>query len=230
MLLSCAGDIIWSQSLHTNEWLDGMLDECSQKDDLDVVPVMYVSSTWQVSVDAVRQLDRNLFEAYIERRADPIAGSLEPGIYAGYFDWRDCQTPTGTVQLHLTPHVFVSTSWCGGGDHLQQPQTDPGDFRREPQQHGNATHQVWVWVCCGSYVSFWSYLSLMTYCKHCWAHFISLMAFEFSSGCALVTFHQRHCRPRWNFNAYMWFTLAPDVKQHVGVCEWSAWISWFHHF
>uniref|UniRef100_A0A3Q3X1L5 Exocyst complex component 2 n=1 Tax=Mola mola TaxID=94237 RepID=A0A3Q3X1L5_MOLML len=49
----------------------------------------------QVSVDAVRQLDRNLFEAYIEKRADPIAGSLEPGIYAGYFDWRDCQKPTG---------------------------------------------------------------------------------------------------------------------------------------
>uniref|UniRef100_A0A8C6L671 Exocyst complex component 2 n=1 Tax=Nothobranchius furzeri TaxID=105023 RepID=A0A8C6L671_NOTFU len=49
----------------------------------------------QVSVDAVRELDRKLFEAYIERRADPIAGSLEPGIYAGYFDWRDCQTPAG---------------------------------------------------------------------------------------------------------------------------------------
>ncbi|KAL3976852.1 C-ets-1 [Sarotherodon galilaeus] len=49
----------------------------------------------RVSVDAVRGLDRKLFEAYIERRADPIAGSLEPGIYAGYFDWRDCQTPTG---------------------------------------------------------------------------------------------------------------------------------------
>ncbi|KAF3835523.1 hypothetical protein F7725_028081 [Dissostichus mawsoni] len=46
-------------------------------------------------MDAVRGLDRKLFEAYIERRADPIAGSLEPGIYAGYFDWRDCQTPTG---------------------------------------------------------------------------------------------------------------------------------------
>uniref|UniRef100_A0A3B3C503 Exocyst complex component 2 n=1 Tax=Oryzias melastigma TaxID=30732 RepID=A0A3B3C503_ORYME len=41
------------------------------------------------------KLDRKLFEAYIERRADPIVGSLEPGIYAGYFDWRDCQTPTG---------------------------------------------------------------------------------------------------------------------------------------
>uniref|UniRef100_A0A8D0CX30 Exocyst complex component 2 n=1 Tax=Sander lucioperca TaxID=283035 RepID=A0A8D0CX30_SANLU len=38
---------------------------------------------------------QKLFEAYIERRADPIAGSLEPGICAGYFDWRDCQTPTG---------------------------------------------------------------------------------------------------------------------------------------
>ncbi|XP_053286679.1 exocyst complex component 2 isoform X2 [Pleuronectes platessa] len=49
----------------------------------------------RVSVDAVRELDRKLFEAYIERRADPIAGSLEPGIYAGYFDWRDCGTPTG---------------------------------------------------------------------------------------------------------------------------------------
>ncbi|KAI4829160.1 hypothetical protein KUCAC02_023221 [Chaenocephalus aceratus] len=49
----------------------------------------------RVSMDAVRGLDRKLFEAYIERRADPIAGSLEPGIYAGYFDWRDCQTPTG---------------------------------------------------------------------------------------------------------------------------------------
>ncbi|XP_075901474.1 exocyst complex component 2 [Nelusetta ayraudi] len=49
----------------------------------------------QVSVRTVRQLDRSLFETYIERRADPIAGSLEPGIYAGYFDWRDCQTPAG---------------------------------------------------------------------------------------------------------------------------------------
>ncbi|CAN9500749.1 unnamed protein product [Ophioblennius macclurei] len=49
----------------------------------------------RVSVDAVRELDQKLFDAYIERRADPIAGSLEPGIYAGYFDWRDCQTPSG---------------------------------------------------------------------------------------------------------------------------------------
>ncbi|MEQ2157390.1 Exocyst complex component 2, partial [Goodea atripinnis] len=56
-----------------------------------------------VSMDAVRELDGKLFEAYIERRADPIAGSLEPGMYAGYFDWRHCQTPTGTRQ---TPGCF----------------------------------------------------------------------------------------------------------------------------
>uniref|UniRef100_A0A665T2L5 Exocyst complex component 2 n=1 Tax=Echeneis naucrates TaxID=173247 RepID=A0A665T2L5_ECHNA len=46
-------------------------------------------------ITRVSDLDKKLFEAYIEKRADPIAGSLEPGIYAGYFDWRDCQTPTG---------------------------------------------------------------------------------------------------------------------------------------
>uniref|UniRef100_A0A3B3Y4M7 Exocyst complex component 2 n=1 Tax=Poecilia mexicana TaxID=48701 RepID=A0A3B3Y4M7_9TELE len=55
----------------------------------------HLSVTFQVSLDAVRELDGKLFEAYIERRADPIAGSLEPGMYAGYFDWRDCQTPSG---------------------------------------------------------------------------------------------------------------------------------------
>ncbi|XP_008335141.1 exocyst complex component 2 [Cynoglossus semilaevis] len=49
----------------------------------------------RVSMDAVRELDHNLFETYIERRADPITGSLEPGIYNGWFDWRHCPAPTG---------------------------------------------------------------------------------------------------------------------------------------
>ncbi|XP_077450841.1 exocyst complex component 2 [Stigmatopora argus] len=49
----------------------------------------------RVSLVTVRELDEKLFDAYIERRADPIAGSLEPGIYAGYFDWKDCPSPTG---------------------------------------------------------------------------------------------------------------------------------------
>uniref|UniRef100_A0A8C9RVG1 Exocyst complex component 2 n=1 Tax=Scleropages formosus TaxID=113540 RepID=A0A8C9RVG1_SCLFO len=49
----------------------------------------------RVSMDLVRALDQRLFESYVERKADPIVGSLEPGMYAGYFDWRDCSPPTG---------------------------------------------------------------------------------------------------------------------------------------
>ncbi|XP_052391684.1 exocyst complex component 2 [Carassius gibelio] len=49
----------------------------------------------RVSIDALRQLDEYLFETYIEKKTDPIVGSLEPGIYAGYFDWKDCLPPTG---------------------------------------------------------------------------------------------------------------------------------------
>ncbi|KAG7264212.1 hypothetical protein CRUP_033468 [Coryphaenoides rupestris] len=52
-------------------------------------------SPTQASREAVRDLDQTLFDAYIQRKSDPIVGSLEPGIYAGYFDWRDCQPPTG---------------------------------------------------------------------------------------------------------------------------------------
>ncbi|KAG7316538.1 hypothetical protein KOW79_020079 [Hemibagrus wyckioides] len=48
-----------------------------------------------VSIEAVRQLDERLLESYIEKKSDPIVGSLEPGIYAGYFDWKDCAPPTG---------------------------------------------------------------------------------------------------------------------------------------
>ncbi|XP_028823639.1 exocyst complex component 2 [Denticeps clupeoides] len=49
----------------------------------------------RVSTDAVRSLDARVFECYIEMKADPIVGSLEPGMYAGYFDWTDCQQPAG---------------------------------------------------------------------------------------------------------------------------------------
>lgn len=49
----------------------------------------------RVSKEAVRELDEHLFESYIEKKSDPIVGSLEPGIYAGYFDWKDCLQPTG---------------------------------------------------------------------------------------------------------------------------------------
>ncbi|XP_048364225.1 exocyst complex component 2 [Sphaerodactylus townsendi] len=54
-----------------------------------------VEKITQVSKDSLKELDQRLFEMYIELKADPIVGSLEPGIYAGYFDWKDCLTPTG---------------------------------------------------------------------------------------------------------------------------------------
>ncbi|KFV69853.1 Exocyst complex component 2 [Dryobates pubescens] len=49
----------------------------------------------QVSMESLKELDQRLFEMYIEFKADPIVGSLEPGIYAGYFDWKDCLVPAG---------------------------------------------------------------------------------------------------------------------------------------
>ncbi|XP_053099804.1 exocyst complex component 2 isoform X2 [Hemicordylus capensis] len=54
-----------------------------------------VEKITQVSMDSLKELDQRLFEMYIELKADPIVGSLEPGIYAGYFDWKDCLAPTG---------------------------------------------------------------------------------------------------------------------------------------
>lgn len=46
-------------------------------------------------MESLKDLDQRLFETYIEFKADPIVGSLEPGIYAGYFDWKDCLVPAG---------------------------------------------------------------------------------------------------------------------------------------
>uniref|UniRef100_A0A8C3KXY9 Exocyst complex component 2 n=1 Tax=Chrysolophus pictus TaxID=9089 RepID=A0A8C3KXY9_CHRPC len=54
-----------------------------------------VDKITQVSVESLKELDQRLFEMYIESKADPIVGSLEPGIYAGYFDWKDCLVPAG---------------------------------------------------------------------------------------------------------------------------------------
>lgn len=54
-----------------------------------------VEKITEVSMASLRELDQRLFESYIELKADPIVGSLEPGIYAGYFDWRDCLPPAG---------------------------------------------------------------------------------------------------------------------------------------
>ncbi|NXJ65749.1 EXOC2 protein, partial [Rostratula benghalensis] len=54
-----------------------------------------VEKITQASMESLKDLDQRLFEMYIEFKADPIVGSLEPGIYAGYFDWKDCLVPAG---------------------------------------------------------------------------------------------------------------------------------------
>uniref|UniRef100_UPI00358FCEE5 exocyst complex component 2-like isoform X1 n=1 Tax=Myxine glutinosa TaxID=7769 RepID=UPI00358FCEE5 len=46
-------------------------------------------------LSAVSHLDNKLFEDYVEKKADPLVGALEPGMYAGYFDWNDCLAPSG---------------------------------------------------------------------------------------------------------------------------------------
>ncbi|XP_071785784.1 exocyst complex component 2-like isoform X2 [Asterias amurensis] len=43
--------------------------------------------------EAYIELDEKIFEAYCEQKTDPLVGALEPGLYAGHFDWSDCPTP-----------------------------------------------------------------------------------------------------------------------------------------
>ena len=39
-------------------------------------------------------MDNRLIEGYLETRRDPIVCALEPGMYAGYFDWASCSKPS----------------------------------------------------------------------------------------------------------------------------------------
>uniref|UniRef100_A0A672RV12 Exocyst complex component 2 n=1 Tax=Sinocyclocheilus grahami TaxID=75366 RepID=A0A672RV12_SINGR len=64
----------------------------------------------RVSIEALRQLDEYLFETYVEKKSDPIVGSLEPGIYAGYFDWKDCLPPTGNTHLNHMSLLWSESS------------------------------------------------------------------------------------------------------------------------
>ncbi|XP_069586851.1 exocyst complex component 2 isoform X1 [Ranitomeya imitator] len=65
-----------------------------------------IENITKASTESLKELDQSLFEKFIEMKADPIVGSLEPGIYAGYFDWKDCLTPTGV--RHYLKEALVS--------------------------------------------------------------------------------------------------------------------------
>ncbi|XP_019346020.1 exocyst complex component 2 isoform X1 [Alligator mississippiensis] len=67
-----------------------------------------VEKITQVSMESLKELDQRLFEIYIEAKADPIVGSLEPGIYAGYFDWKDCLVPTGKRVRNYLKEALVN--------------------------------------------------------------------------------------------------------------------------
>ncbi|XP_046495462.1 exocyst complex component 2 isoform X3 [Equus asinus] len=97
-------------SIHIMQIFVHCLEQLSAKPDADVdtahlsmdvsSPDLFGSihediSLTSVSMASLKELDQRLFENYIELKADPIVGSLEPGIYAGYFDWKDCLPPTG---------------------------------------------------------------------------------------------------------------------------------------
>lgn len=41
------------------------------------------------------ELDNKLFQKLLEAKCDPIVGAIEPGMYAGAFDWKRCLEPIG---------------------------------------------------------------------------------------------------------------------------------------
>ena len=56
------------------------------------------------------ELDNRLIEGYLETRRDPIVCAVEPGMYAGMFDWGACPRPTQVrpyVKLCLIEVVAV---------------------------------------------------------------------------------------------------------------------------
>jgi len=43
----------------------------------------------------------------MEHRVEPLTGALEPGMYAGDFDWNDCLSPGGrSMSFHIAEPRF----------------------------------------------------------------------------------------------------------------------------
>ncbi|XP_048254965.1 exocyst complex component 2-like [Haliotis rufescens] len=56
--------------------------------------------------ETYRDLDRKLFEAYIEQKSDPIVGAMEPNMYRGGFEWKHWKKPTGV--RHYLKEILMS--------------------------------------------------------------------------------------------------------------------------
>ena len=44
-------------------------------------------------------MDEQLFNSYIEEKANPIVGALEQNMYTGKFDWSECCPPLGMLKF-----------------------------------------------------------------------------------------------------------------------------------
>nr|XP_002127048.1 exocyst complex component 2 [Ciona intestinalis] len=55
------------------------------------------------------KLDEKFFEAYVEHRVEPLTGALEPGMYAGSFDWNECLRPEGVRPYIKTALMSIIT-------------------------------------------------------------------------------------------------------------------------
>ena len=71
---------------------------------------------FQLSKRAYVDVDKRLFEKYIEEKANPLIGALEQNMYIGMFDWSTCYPLTGLLRTNFLSHdhwllsVFTESS------------------------------------------------------------------------------------------------------------------------
>ncbi|XP_064467381.1 exocyst complex component 2-like [Ornithodoros turicata] len=54
-----------------------------------------MSSVTKTILNSLANLDRKLFQKLLDAKCDPIVGGIEPNLYAGAFDWKNCPVPVG---------------------------------------------------------------------------------------------------------------------------------------
>ncbi len=54
----------------------------------------------QAAVWHYKNLDIQLFDSYIEEKANPVIGRLEQSMYQGKFEWSGSPRPTGNGESH----------------------------------------------------------------------------------------------------------------------------------
>lgn len=60
----------------------------------------FSSAGWISDWTQLEGLDKSIREAYLERRCDPLVGTIEPSMYLGDFEWYSEIAPT-----HIRPYA-----------------------------------------------------------------------------------------------------------------------------